>query len=285
MDILYKYAYFLSNYADTTKDNYIRSARIYIRYLEEVKGKSDIITICNVSKSDIYNYIAYLDGKSKGTIKNRIQGIKNFYGFLGCDLRRKLFEDIKLYGYETKIPKILSWREIDLLINYYKDKRNNLIVFLFLQTGIRLSELANIKVEDINLMDQFIKINGKGGNQRQIYISNKTKEMIQEYLKEYKPTEYLFGIKRREIQYIVTQAMKKLGIKGSTHTLRHTIATKMYEQTQDILLVKEFLGHKSIESTQLYTHISNKMVKEAVERNPLNNLKSRRKNNESKSIR
>ena len=109
--------------------------------------------------------------------------------------------------------------------------------------------------------------------------------MIQEYLNEYKPTEYLFGIKRREIQYIVTQAMKKLGIKGSTHTLRHTIATKMYEQTNDILLVKEFLGHKSIESTQLYTHISNKMVKEAVERNPLANFCNRRKNNETKSIR
>lgn len=285
MDILYKYAYFLSNYANTTKDNYLRGVKYFIRYLEETSGKSDIITLCNISKYEIYNYIAYLQGKSKGTIKNRIYAIKNFYHFLNSNLSRELFEDIKLYDTQIKIPYILSWQEIDLLTNYYKDKRNNLIVFLFLQTGIRLNELANIKVDDINLMDQFITVYGKGGRERQVYISNKTKEMIQEYLNEYKPTEYLFGIKRREIQYIVTQAMKKLGIKGSTHTLRHTIATKMYEQTNDILLVKEFLGHRSIESTQLYTHISNKMVKEAVERNPLANFTSRRKNNESKSIR
>lgn len=273
MDILYKYENFLSNYSVSTKENYIESAKIYLRYLKEYKGKCDIITICNVEKADIYNYIAYLQGKSKGTIKNRIYGIKNFYGFLNRDLRRKLFEDIKVFDTQIKIPKILSWREIDLLTNYYKDKRNHLIVFMFLQTGMRLSELANIKLEDIS--GNYIRVMGKGGYERNVYISDKTKEYLRAYTNEYKPKETLFGIKKREIQYIVVQAMKKLGIKGSTHTLRHTIATKMYEQTQDILLVKEFLGHRSIASTQIYTHISNNLVKEAVNRNPLNKVGKR----------
>ena len=273
MDILYKYENFLSNYSVSTKENYIESAKIYLRYLKEYKGKCDIITICNVEKADIYNYIAYLQGKSKGTIKNRIYGIKNFYGFLNRDLRRKLFEDIKVFDTQIKLPKILSWREIDLLTNYYKDKRNHLIVFMFLQTGMRLSELANIKLEDIS--GNYIRVIGKGGYERNVYISDKTKEYLQAYTNEYKPKGSLFGIKKREIQYIVVQAMKKLGIKGSTHTLRHTIATKMYEQTQDILLVKEFLGHRSIASTQIYTHISNNLVKEAVNRNPLNKVGKR----------
>ena len=273
MDLLYKYENFLSNYSVSTKENYIESAKIYLRYLKEYKGKCDIITICNVEKADIYNYIAYLQGKSKGTIKNRIYGIKNFYGFLNRDLRRKLFEDIKVFDTQIKIPKILSWREIDLLTNYYKDKRNHLIVFMFLQTGMRLSELANIKLEDIS--GNYIRVIGKGNYERNVYISDKTKEYLQAYTNEYKPKETLFGIKKREIQYIVVQAMKKLGIKGSTHTLRHTIATKMYEQTQDILLVKEFLGHRSIASTQIYTHISNNLVKEAVNRNPLNKVGKR----------
>ena len=273
MDLLYKYENFLSNYSVSTKENYIESAKIYLRYLKEYKGKCDIITICNVEKADIYNYIAYLQGKSKGTIKNRIYGIKNFYGFLNRDLRRKLFEDIKVFDTQIKIPKILSWREIDLLTNYYKDKRNHLIVFMFLQTGMRLSELANIKLEDIS--GNYIRVIGKGNYERNVYISDKTKEYLQTYTNEYKPKETLFGIKKREIQYIVVQAMKKLGIKGSTHTLRHTIATKMYEQTQDILLVKEFLGHRSIASTQIYTHISNNLVKEAVNRNPLNKVGKR----------
>jgi site-specific recombinase XerD len=257
------------NFSETTKENYLESVKLYLRYLKEYKGKNDIITVCNVSKEDIYNYLAYLDGKSKNTIKNRLYGIKNFYGFLNRDLKRELFEDIKLYGSAIKLPKILSWFEIDLLCDYYTDTRNKLIVFLFMQTGIRLSELANIKVNNINMVDQYVNVISKGGNQRQVYLSNKSMKLLKEYLKEYKPEGNLFKIKAREIQYIITNAMKTLGIKGSTHTLRHTIATKMYEQTQDILLVKEFLGHRSITSTQIYTHISNKLSKEAVERNPL----------------
>lgn len=268
MLILNDYKEQMTKYSETTKENYLVSIRVFLKYLKEYKGRNDIITVCNISKEDIFNYIAWLDGKSKGTIKNRLYGLKNFYEFLNYDLSKELFEDIKLYGSKIKLPRILSWKEIDLLLNYYPDKRNRLIIYLFLQTGLRLSELANIKVEDIDLKNQTIKVNCKGGRERIVYISNKTKKLLEEYNKK---EGYLFEIKKREIQYIVTNAMKKLDIKGSTHTLRHTIATKMYEQTNDILLVKEFLGHRSIESTQIYTHISNKLVKEAVEKNPLAN--------------
>ena len=79
----------------------------------------------------------------------------------------------------------------------------------------------------------------------------------------------LFYISSKEIQYIVKKALKELGYKGSVHTLRHTAASLMYQETKDILLVKEFLGHKSIEATQIYMHLNNEQIKNAVDSNPL----------------
>lgn len=272
MDILYKYTKYLSNYAETTKENYLTSLKIFMRFLGEQYSKLDIIRICNIKKKDIYNYIAWLDGKSKGTIKNRIYGIKKFYNFVNPSIAQELFEDIRYFETSRKLPKVLNIEQVKDIINYYQDKRNRLIVYLFLQTGIRLKELANIKIEDINLIDQTIRIMTKGSKERIVFISARTKQEIEDYISNKDASNFLFNIKRREIQHIVTKAMKNLNIEGSTHTLRHTIATLMYEQTQDILLVKEFLGHKSIESTQIYTHISNKLVKEAVEKNPLANM-------------
>ena len=81
-----------------------------------------------------------------------------------------------------------------------------------------------------------------------------------------------FSYNRRQIQYFISYAMKKLNIKGSTHTLRHTFATMMYKKTQDILLVKELLGHKTIISTQVYTHITNEKLRQAFNSNPLANF-------------
>ena len=92
-------------------------------------------------------------------------------------------------------------------------------------------------------------------------------------LKEYMTEGKLFKIKKRQIQNIVTNALKKLNLKGSTHTLRHSSATIMYQHTKDILLVKEFLGHKTVLSTQIYTHINNEEVRRAVENHPLANFK------------
>ena len=93
--LLYDYAQFLSNYSETTQKNYLISAKLYLDYLKIYKGKDDIITICNVTKSDIYNYVAFLGKYSKGTKKFRIYAVKKFYCFLNQNLGSFLFEDIK----------------------------------------------------------------------------------------------------------------------------------------------------------------------------------------------
>ena len=268
MQILYNYYDYLSNYSKSTQNTYYENVKLFIRYLKETKGKTDIIHICNIEQSDIYNYVAYMDNLSKNTKAIRLNSIKNFYSYL--KIRQDYFEDIKLFNLNKKMPYCLSSLQLERLFNYYSDKRNKLIIYLFISTGIRLSELANIKKEDINLKEKYIKVICKGGKERNVLINEKCKQMIIDY--ECKD-EKLFNIKKRQIQNIVTNALKKLNLKGSTHTLRHSSASIIYQNTKDILLVKEFLGHSTVVSTQVYAHLNNDEIKRAVESNPLANFK------------
>ena len=263
MELLYSYRNYLSTYSKTTQKVYYECVLFYCRYLKEVYGKVNPIIICNVTQSDIYNYLAYMDNVSKNTRKIRIYAIKNFYSYL--KIRQDLFEDIKLYGSNKKTPYFLSSLQCKRLIDYYKDKRNKLIIYLFLTTGIRLSELSEIRIEDIE--NSRIKIMCKGRVERWIYLNKNCSEMIQKYVGNRKGK--LFDISKVTIQYIVKKAMRDLGLNGSVHTLRHTFATMMYQETHDIRLVQELLGHKSIVSTQIYTHFDDE-IRKAVERNPLN---------------
>jgi site-specific recombinase XerD len=107
----------------------------------------------------------------------------------------------------------------------------------------------------------------KGRVERWVYLSKKCSDMIHEYAKESEGR--LFKIGKEQVRNIVEKAMKELGIKGTPHTLRHSFASIMYQQTKDIRLVQELLGHKSIESTQIYAHINSESVRKAVESNPL----------------
>lgn len=270
--LLYDYAQFLSNYSELTQKNYIISLNLFLKYLKEHKGRNDVITICNVTKSDIYNYIAYLDKYSKGTKEFRIYAIKNFYRFLNRELSNFLFEDIKLFNNNGKLPKYLISSQIRYIMNFYPNKRDNLIIFLFLITGIRLSELVSIKIQDINFRDKSIYLKVKGGYYRNIYINEETKLRILDFIGSRREGS-LFNLKKRMVQYIVQKPLRELGLEGSAHILRHTFATEMYKKTHDILLVKELLGHKSLSSTQIYTHLDNDTVKRAVESNPLANYK------------
>lgn len=270
MYLLYKYEEFLSRYAESTQKTYLGNVKLYLKFLKEYKGKNDIITVCNVTKADIYNYVAYLDKYSKNTKEIRLASIYNFYKFLNRNLSRYLFRDIKLFDTEQKTPRILSSFQIDLFKNYYSDKRNRLIIFIFLSTGIRLAELQQLKIENIDFENQLFTVKVKGGYVRDVHFPKKCSEMIQDYIGE-RTEGSLFGLGRRAIQKIIEKPMKDLGINGSTHTLRHTFATVMYKQTKDILLVKELLGHKTVTSTQIYTYIDNDEIRNAVESNPLSN--------------
>lgn len=264
MQLLYEYEKYLSiHYSQKTKECYLNAVRKYCDYM------GNHIKVLNAERKDIYNYMAYLDNLKGATRRTYLKSIKNFYNFLNRDLSNYLFEDIKVYDYAMKFPRFLFSSQCKALLNYYSNKRNRLIIYLFLTTGMRLSELEGIYRQDIDFENNVIKVYGKGRKERNIFITEKCKEMIQDYI----TGDKLFNIKRREIQYVVTKAMHDLDFKGSTHTLRHSYATIMYEKTRDIILVKNLLGHSSIVSTQIYTHIVNDRVKEAVENNPLANYR------------
>ena len=271
VNILYNYEQYLSiHYLESTKKTYLSNVKLYLKFLKEYKGKADIITVCNVNKADIYNYIAYMDKQSKKTKEIKLVSIKNFYSFLNRNLSDYLFEDIKLFNLNKKLPRYLTSLQIRTLINYYSNKEKKLIIILFISTGIRLSELLSIETSKIYLKEKYFIVKKKGGGTRKVYFNEQIKELLRGFLKK---DGKLIHYKRRTVQEIVKKAMKELEIKGSVHSLRHTFATQMYRYTKDILIVKELLGHRSIEATQIYTHLENDLIKDAVEKNPLANFK------------
>ena len=189
-----------------------------------------------------------------------------------------------------RLPKSLTLEEAKKIQTVFTIKnsknslRNNAIICLFLSAGLRVSELISIKFTDIDFEKNSIQILGKGNKERTVYFSDYCKKQIKKYLSTRKDNNpFLFvsnkndKLSREEINYITKKAYKLMNLEDrhySTHTLRHTAATLLYMYVkEDTLLLKEFLGHSSIASTQIYTHIHNRQVKEAVERNPLSNFR------------
>ena len=200
---------------------------------------------------------------------------------------------------DKRLPKYLSLDDSKKLLTVTENdesdenkERDYAIITLFLNCGLRLSELIGINLQDINFDDYKLTVIGKGNKERTIYLNKACINAIKEYLKV-RPTEgvkndskasnkALFLSKRRErisnrtVQYIVEKELRKAGLdtsKYSTHKLRHTAATLMYQYGEvDIRALQEILGHKSISSTEIYTHVSNEQARDAIERNPLANL-------------
>ena len=265
--ILYNYYEYLSTkYSEATKETYLYNVNLFLKYLKENGRKAEEVT-----KVDIYNYISYMDNLKRSTIETRLASVKNYYKFINQNLGDFLFEDIKLFNINKKLPRYLTSCQIESVLSYYKDKRNYLILFLFLNTGIRISELVNIKIENINLKDKYIYLKTKGGYWRNVFLNDKLIELLKDYIGD-RTEGNIFNLKRRQIHNIVIKPMREYEIKGSAHTLRHTYATQMYKKHKDLLLVKEALGHHSIKSTEIYTHLDNELVRQAVESNPLANF-------------
>lgn len=280
-----KYSEYLkcSGYSTTTIEYYISIIKEFSKYLEEINGRETTpIILCNIQKYHILNFLAYLNfvrGNCSRTRYAKFFALKNFFKWLSLVYQtNNPAKDIDFEISYKRLPKALSLDQCNHLLNYYSDSRNKLMIYLFLTSGIRLSELINIKISDIDLKEHTIKIIAKGNRHRTIYLNKKCIKMIEKFILNKSKDEYLFNARsfkmsRRNVEYIIKKALDGIGGEGcSVHSLRHTAATIMYNDTKDILLVKEFLGHSSIVSTQIYTHISSSDVREIVENNPLANF-------------
>ena len=261
-------------------------------------------TLKKITLNDIHAFLSYLALNQKAkpaTRARKISTIRIFFSYLSQ--KANLLESNPAQNLETpkldkRIPKYLSLDDSKKLLNVTADEndenkeRDLAIITLFLNCGLRLSELVGINVSNIDFNECKLTVIGKGNKERTIYLNKACINSIKNYLLV-RPTEgikidskasnkALFLSKRKErisnrtVQYIVERELQKAGLdtsKYSTHKLRHTAATLMYQYGNvDIRALQELLGHESISTTEIYTHVSNEQVRNAVEVNPLANL-------------
>lgn len=261
-------------------------------------------TIKKIKLDDIHAFLSYMaiDLRSKSATRARkASSIRIFFNYL--TQKAKLIQINPAQNLETpkldrRLPKYLNLEESKKLLNVTanKDNRNNqrdyAIITLFLNCGMRLSELVGINIQDIDFSESKMNVIGKGNKERTIYLNKACIKAIKDYL-DVRPKEgvkvdklnshkALFlserkeRISKRTVQYIVDKELKAAGLdtsKYSTHKLRHTAATLMYQYGNvDIRALQELLGHQSISTTEIYTHVNNEQVRDAIEKNPLADL-------------
>ncbi len=266
-------------------ENTINSYRIDIEELLEFTTNKKINYI-NITKKEVNSYLEYLYNKNidKNTISRKLSSLRSFYNYL-------LNKEIIFYNYfnlihnprhQVKLPNYLKEEELDKMFSVPDIEsplgvRNRLILEILYATGVRVSELVNIKISDINFDNRTIKILGKGNKERMVVYGNHCNEILELYLNSYrkellknKSNEYLLlnkngnQITTRMIRNILDDIILKCSLDKHVypHMIRHSFATAMLNNGADIISVKELLGHESVNTTTIYTHVTNERLKE-----------------------
>lgn len=286
---------------------FLKYMKIHFKLTDETDFKKiriddfAIDTLKRITLEDIHSFVSFLattHHSKPATRARKISTIRVFFKYLA--VKSNLIDVNPAQNLETpkqdkRMPKYLSLEDSQKLLkaSSREDNRNKerdfAIITLFLNCGMRLAELVGIDIRDIHFDDFRMTVIGKGNKERTIYLNKACIHAIQQYLLV-RPTEgvainskdALFLSERREriskrtVQYIVEKELQNAGLdtsKYSTHKLRHTAATLMYQYGEvDIRALQELLGHASISTTEIYTHVADEQVRDAVERNPLANL-------------
>ena len=258
-----------------------------------------------ITLDDIHAYVSHLaiDNRSKATTRARkVSTIRIFFKYLSQKagiLEINPAQNLETPKLEKRMPKYLSLEDSKKLLSVasHEDNRNAkrdyAITTLFLNCGMRLSELVGININDIDFDECKMTVIGKGNKERTVYLNKACMKAIYDYLSSRPPqnlvkkdaknsdkalflSEQKQRISNRTVQAIINKELKAAGLDSknlSVHKLRHTAATLMYQYGEvDIRALQELLGHQSIATTEIYTHVSNDQVRNAVESNPLANL-------------
>lgn len=226
-----------------------------------------------LSQDDAKVYLSSLfDSKSKNTIMLAAAALKFFFK----EILKKDFESVKVPKKDRGLPEVLSKDEIKLILNSTETNKSKLILSLLYSSGLRVSEIVNLKPTDINFEENMGWVRkGKGSKDRVFIISKELCNQLKDYLKK-RNNSFVFSkdkpLTTRNIQKIVKKARLKAGItkKVTPHTLRHSFATHLLESGTDIRMIQALLGHSSLNTTQIYTHVSSEHLRKI--ENPLDKI-------------
>jgi site-specific recombinase XerD len=314
----------IQNASEKTVSEYMLDLRTFFRFLlARERGISpesedfeaidisqvDLDYIKNITTEDIYAFLMYADNvrKNMAAAKSRkLSAIKGFFKYLTT--KRMMLDENPAINIEAPkkkqaLPKFLTLEEsISLLEAIKNDKesktvvRDYAIVTLFLNCGMRVSELVGIDLNDVDKQLRSLTVTGKGNKQRIVYLNSACRDALGDYYSERLSEKYikcqtraLFLSSRdqrisvKTVQWLVYKYLDMAGLESkhySVHKLRHTAATLMYQSGNvDVRVLKDILGHEQLNTTQIYTHVSNKSMAQAMESNPRSSQKSLSKDN------
>lgn len=303
----------IKNRSDLTVIEYANDLQTFFRFLKVIRGyvKKEtpfneidvndvtIDLVSSVSLNDAYMFLVYCKDNRDNNERTRARKattLRMFYKYL--TVQKKLLDDNPLQELDSPkikktLPKYLTLEESLSLLNSVDGKykeRDYCILTFFLNCGLRLSELVSLNLTDVRSNNTLV-VTGKGNKERTIYLNEACIDALRAYL----PFRLVDGVKDSDrdalfisrqktrispktVQYIVKSTLKKAGLEGrelSTHKLRHTAATLMYQYGDvDVLAIKEILGHESLSTTQIYTHVVNEQLQKAAQANPLSSVKA-----------
>ncbi len=284
-----KYEY---NYSDLTINGYDYEITKFLDYLND-----NHLDYKKINLDMIRNYLKYLDSLKykKNSISKNLSSLRSFYKFLTEEkvILNNPFKNISNPKKDKKLPDFLNYEEINKLFDSADTTtplglRNRCILELLYDTGIRVSELVNLKINDIEFDKKIINILGKGKKERIVYYGDYLQEVLDKYINDSrkyllnnKLSEYLIlnnngsKITTRGVEYIIDKMVNEAAIKHkiSPHVLRHTFATHMLNGGADIKSIQQLLGHESLSTTGIYTHITNDVLRqEYLKNHPRSNL-------------
>lgn len=269
--------------SNNTIESYGSDVLNYLYYLQNVKG---ITNFQNVTTEDVKNYLAYLKkmGYSPSSSSRALSTLKSFHKFLVLEhyIKHNPTLSISTPKIDKKLPSVLSVEEVMILLNSLNDDtpynaRNRAMIEVMYGTGLRVSELVNLKLNELHLTSKMISTTGKGSKERIVPINDYASKVLRDYIVKYRPelvkngkdNNFIFlnnqgqPLSRQSFFLILKRLAKDAGIEKeiSPHTLRHSFATHLLEAGTDLRYIQEMLGHENISTTQIYTHLSKQKIK------------------------
>ncbi len=268
------------NYSDYTINNYYKDLIDYSLFLDSHNLQFD-----KMDYKKCVEYLRYLDEKKlkRTSISRKLSSLRTFYKYLVLNNKsdNNPFMLVSSPKKEKRIPKFINYENIEEIfkmpdINTEVGQRERVILEILYSSGVRVSELVNIKIKDIDFSEKTIVITGKGNKERMVSFGDYAKDAINLYIKDGRKkllgdidSEYLIvghnkeSLTTRRVEQIIDDIIKHTSIKLNItpHVFRHTFATHLLDQGCDLIVVQELLGHTSLSSTEIYTHVSNEQIR------------------------